>query len=202
MLRDGLVQSEQKKHQYLDTLNKEAKRLSHLVENVLAYSQIERGKVTLTDCALSELLPPIIDRLQSRIAQTQAHLTVSNECPPSTVLRTDPTAVEQILFNLLDNACKYALDEHPSQEISLSINLQQKYITFTLQDQGPGIHRRDLSRLFEPFHKSSETAAHTRKPGVGLGLSIAKKQAQILKGSLTLLPSKSQGARFRLQLPM
>ena len=201
MLRDDLVPSAEKRKSYLETLNVEAKRLSHLVENVLAYSRIEGGKLVQSTVEIEQILPPIIDRLLSRIAQTKASLRVENSLPQTISIKTDPTAIEQILFNLVDNACKYALDKDPTQEILLSIEQESKYLVFTLEDKGPGIPKKEQQKLFQPFHKSAEKAADTLKPGVGLGLSIAKRQAKLLGGNLSLQSSELGACRFILKMP-
>lgn len=202
MLRDNLIPSEEKRIHYLNTLSREASRLSHLVENVLTYSQIERGKVRKSSSPLSDLLPPIIDRLKSRVEETSATLAIRNPLPPETILTTDPTAVEQILFNLVDNACKYALEESPEQEILLTLSRSEKTLNFSLSDEGPGISKKEHKKLFHPFHKSAEKAADTAKPGVGLGLSIAKRQAKLLGGKLTLSQPCEHGCTFILSLPL
>jgi len=117
MLRDELVPSKEKRASYLNTLFLESKRLSHLVENVLSYSQLEQGKISKTELSLKELLPPIIDRLKSRAEQSEARLNIQQIVSLQTHLSTDPTAVEQILFNLIDNACKYGLTDNKKRQM-------------------------------------------------------------------------------------
>jgi len=198
MLRDELVPSKEKRASYLNTLFLESKRLSHLVENVLSYSQLEQGKISKTELSLKELLPPIIDRLKSRAEQSEARLNIQQIVSLQTHLSTDPTAVEQILFNLIDNACKYGLTDN--KKLDLSITETSRHVQFHLRDYGSGIPE-DLHRtLFKPFHKSVKAAADAKKPGVGLGLSIARRQAKLLGGDLTLTSSCDQGACFTLSL--
>lgn len=201
MLKEGLIQAEEKKQEYYNTLHREAKRLSHLIENVLTYSKLEKNITHTQDVNLSKLLIPVQNRLQERISITDAKLKVVNQIKKEITFTTDPIAVEQILFNLIDNACKYALDKNSTQTISLSITTQTNKLLFTLSDQGPGISKKEQKKLFSPFHKTVVSAADSAKPGVGLGLSIAKRQAKMLGGSLKLLHSTS-GAVFELSLPL
>ena len=200
MLRDGLVPSEQKQKSYLNTLFLESKRLSHLVENVLSYSKLEKGTITKTKVTIEQLFPPILERLKSRIAQSGFALEVKNSVNDNTTLTTDPTAVEQILFNLVDNACKYALSEEGENKLTLSLTENRKSVQFHLQDYGSGVPKDLRKNLFKPFHKSVKTAADTKKPGVGLGLSIAQRQARLLGGDLTLSNNCDQGACFTLTI--
>lgn len=111
MLADGMVADAGARQQYLSTLRTEANRLSHLVENVLAYARLERGnrRARAERIRLHDLLDRVRPRLLERA--TQAGLQLAQEADPdvvATVVQVDPAAVEQILFNLVDNACKYA----------------------------------------------------------------------------------------------
>ncbi len=196
MLRDGLVPNQEKRQSYLDTLHRESKRLSHLVENVLSYSRLERGAISKSEITLEQLLPPILDRLKSRAQQSSAILKIEQETSPSSTILTDPTAVEQILFNLVDNACKYGIGT--SKTITLESKESSRNILFTVSDQGPGITPQERRTLFTPFHKTVKSAADTQQPGVGLGLSIAKRQAKLLGGDLIL--NNGPGASFTLSL--
>lgn len=202
MLCEDLIPTQEKRNQYLDTLNREAKRLSHLVENVLTYSQIEKGRLQKIMSSFDDLWKPIEERLRERVSQTEASLKIkiAQGVPEQIVI--DPTALEQILFNLVDNACKYGLGENPRQELLLEVASYREKICFALTDYGDGIAKKEKSKLFRPFHKSAEKAADTSKPGVGLGLSIARRQAKLLGGSLVLELPTEAGCRFVLQLPI
>src|SRR6185503_105408 len=111
MLADGMVPEESKRRHYLNTLCSEANRLSHLVENVLAYARIERGSARsrVERVSLGQLIDRVKPRLDQRAAQTEMQVVVDSEDKAlDTVVNVDASAVEQILFNLVDNACKYA----------------------------------------------------------------------------------------------
>jgi signal transduction histidine kinase len=118
-------------------------------------------------------------------------------------LCTDPAAVEQILFNLVDNACKYAShgeDKRIHLEVS-SAGRHGELVQFRVRDHGPGISRQGQRKLFQPFSKSVHEAASTA-PGVGLGLALSRRLARDLGGSLTMEnQTGSSGAVFVLQLP-
>ena len=109
-------------------------------------------------------------------------------------------AVEQILFNLIENACKYA-EAAEDQVIRVRTQIQADEMLIHVADQGPGISHDVAKRLFHPFHKSSEEAARTA-PGVGLGLALCRRLARDLGGDLQLDKSVSKGACFQLRLPL
>jgi K+-sensing histidine kinase KdpD len=116
------------------------------------------------------------------------------------MLRTNCSAVEQILFNLIENACKYA-ERADDRIIRIQTQVQSGELVIHVCDQGPGISREVAKRLFHPFHKSSEEAARTA-PGVGLGLALCRRLARDLGGDLQLDTAVSNGACFHLRLPL
>ena len=124
------------------------------------------------------------------VAKGQAHeLTVE----------ANVLAVEQILFNLVDNACKYAADASDTR-IHLHLDQNGAAGELRLRDHGPGVSRSARQRLFHSFSKSAREAAHTA-PGVGLGLSLSRRLAHHMGGDLRLDENTSDGACFVLTLP-
>lgn len=184
MLAKGMVSNE-KQREYLDTLHREANRLGHLVENVLAYARLQRGrKGRQLECVdLGALLVREERRLGERAANAGMKIVPEVELGSVTALG-DPTAIEQILFNLVDNACKYA-GGSADRRIHVCIRRATKRIELRVRDHGPGIRPDRASRLFEPFSKSSEEAASSA-PGVGLGLALSRRLARAMRGDLTL----------------
>ncbi len=202
MLSQGMVRDGDQQKQYTETLRVEADRLSHLVENVLAYARLERGRKggRREDISLNKLLQRSLARLEDRARQ--AEMEVKVDIPDDVrniVLHTDPQAVEQILFNLVDNACKYA---QPSKDGIIHVRAQQSggRLALMVSDSGPGIPANFARKLFQPFSKSVEDAALSA-PGVGLGLALCRRLASEIGGALNLEPS-DKGAAFRLLLPL
>ncbi|MFK7911028.1 MAG: sensor histidine kinase [Akkermansiaceae bacterium] len=202
MLAEGMVQDEEKKQNYLNTLRKESARLTHLVENVLAYSRIERGsaRARVEEVEVGSLIDRMCERLRKRAEEVGMELRCDvPEDLARSLVTTDTTAVEQIIFNLVDNASKYAgLDVAGSEGniISLRALERGKHIVFQVSDQGPGIAAAERKRLFRAFHKSAQEAAHS-KPGVGLGLALCRRLARALGGDLRIADCE-QGACFEL----
>ncbi|WP_395739642.1 sensor histidine kinase [Prosthecobacter sp.] len=203
MLADGMVADEAQRKTYLDTLTGEAGRLSHLVENVLAYARLERGsaKARAENVTIGELLDRILPRLQQRASDCGMEVRVqASETDRKTQLHVDAAAVEQILFNLVDNACKYAAPRAAEPVIHVEADTSGKFAMLRVRDHGGGISRSERRRIFHPFHKSADQAAHSA-PGVGLGLALCRRLATALGGEISLDATHKQGACFMLRLP-
>ncbi len=190
---------EDSKAEYLATLESEAVRLSGLVENVLRYAKLEEGgpppeQESLTMAALMDRLVPGLD---AQCARSGATLDWNPEGIESneTTLTTDPGAVQQILTNLVENACKYGGDG----AVVLRAAAASDRCFVEVRDSGPGVPERHRTKIFEPFERAGRDGAE-EAPGVGLGLALSRDLARELGGDLTLEPS-SVGAVFRLSLP-
>ena len=201
MLSEGMVEPA-KQGTYLQTLRSEADRLAHLVENVLQYAKLERSRSgwqqKATDVGL--LIDTMRERLAGRAAQCGLEVvwTVPDELA-QTAVWTNASAVEQIMFNLLDNACKYGV---PSElgRIDVSVTTSGEagdWVLIGVRDYGPGVPRDAERRMFQPFSRKDEVGP---APGVGLGLTLCRRMAKQLGGKLEFHRPES-GAEFRLRLP-
>jgi len=149
---------------------------------------------------LAELLERLKARLQERADQAEMKISVEVlEDAMSVSIRADPAAVEQILFNLVDNACKYATPA-ANRTLHVTTNRDGGEVIVRVRDHGPGISRSAASRLFRPFSKSAGDAANSA-PGVGLGLALSRRLARGMGGDLRLDPGPHDGACFELRLP-
>ncbi len=203
MLAEKMVPDEGKRRHYLETLRLEAQRLSHLVENVLAYARLERNRAAsgLEGVTVRELIDRALGRLSER-AQQSGMMLVAEETGQAAwaVARVDSSAVEQILFNLVDNACKYA-SSSSDRRIHLQVGRAGKYAAIRVCDHGSGIAKKDAGRIFRPFCKSAREAASSG-PGVGLGLALSRRLARSMGGDLRLDEDVKDGACFVLTLPV
>ncbi|MBA4387896.1 MAG: hypothetical protein C0404_07935 [Verrucomicrobia bacterium] len=200
MLADGMVKDSIKRQEYLDTLKAEANRLSHLVENVLSYARLERGRRpgNFEVATVAGIFDRVTDRLDQRAAQAKMELVLESGQNGDREIRTDVSAVEQILFNLVDNACKYAV-KATDRRIHIEVGIADGKVLFRVRDHGPGISPEDGRRLFRPFSKSAKKAAETAQ-GVGLGLALSRRLARQLSGNLVLDGRVKDGASFVLSL--
>lgn len=201
MLADGMVPDAEQRQSYLATLRNEAERLSRLVENVLAYARLDRGRrrEQRETVSLEALLSGMETRLRERAAQAEMELAVEVDAAArQALLTTNPSAVEQILFNLVDNACKYAAAA-TDRRIHVQVRLERDAVEIRIADHGPGVAPEFAKRLFRPFSKSAREAAQTA-PGIGLGLALSRRIARELGGDLGWEPAPSSGACFVLTL--
>lgn len=202
MLAEGMVADELTRRAYLETLHREAQRLTRLVENVLSYARLERGACPAPTESLSveALLSRVRERLDERARQSGFTLTIlaADETWAASAA-VDAIAVEQILFNLVDNACKYA-DAAENRQLQLAIKADRRSVLFSLRDHGPGVAASERRRLFQPFQKSAREAAESR-PGIGLGLALSRQLARRMGGDLQHDPHEIGGASFSLTLP-
>src|SRR5262249_59151230 len=125
--------------------------------------------------------------------------TVDNQAGPEAALYTDVQLVQQILGNLIDNACKYSRTAE-DQRLWLRAAAAGKRLGFEVEDRGPGVPRRERDSIFRAFCRGR--AADVTAGGVGLGLALALRWGHLLGGRLTLRrPAGGAGACFPLGLP-
>jgi len=201
LLAGGHVVDEAERQRCLDTLRSEAERLGHLVENVLGYARLERASMPTVALGIAVLVDGMYDRLKERAQRVGLELVVevAADVRPLAV-RGEAQAIERILVNLVDNACKYAAAAS-DRRLHLTITRQAGLMTFTVRDHGPGIAAELRRRLFTPFAKSAAEAASSA-PGIGLGLALSQRLARQLGGDLRCEAPADGGAAFVLELPV
>ena len=203
MLEGGMVPDEKKRQRYLVTLRTEAERLDHLVKNVLAYARLEKHRPggRIESVKTRDLLDRIQNQLSDRAGQADMQLAVELDDPiADTTLLVDRAAAERILFNLVDNACKYAVDAE-DRRIHIQAENRGDMLALKVRDHGAGINPDQARRLFKPFSKSAQEAAESA-PGVGLGLALSRRLARGMGGDLVLDEATSGGACFILTVPV
>ena len=113
-------------------------------------------------------------------------------------IEAEPQLSGQLVENLLDNACKYSL---PGQPIVLATAREHGSALIVVEDSGRGIAREDLTRIFEPFFRSS-SPSDRRVPGLGLGLSVVERIVKAFGGTITAQSELGRGSRFEVRLPI
>jgi signal transduction histidine kinase len=200
MLARGMVPDAARRQEYFETLQKESERLTLLVENVLAYARLERGRKPEGHdrMTVASLLQRVRSRLEQRAAQAEMECVVElNKKTATQEFTTDLAVVEQILFNLVDNAAKYARAATDTR-IHVEANHQERFVTIVVRDHGPGIGAK--AGRTEPFAKSAQESAESA-PGVGLGLALCRRLARQLGGRLEISDATGDGTSVTLFLP-
>jgi signal transduction histidine kinase len=182
MLRDGMVGSEAKRDEYYRALAVESDRLSRLVNNVLEFSQLEKGarKLALGVAPVEPVLRESLELLRPHLEHEgfRLALEVAPDLPPA---RFERDALAQIVFNLVDNAAKYARDAE-RREIAVSLAPTPNGVALSVRDFGPGVPREQLGRVFDPFWRG-ESELTRRAKGTGIGLALVRRLAEAMGGS-------------------
>lgn len=202
MLADGMVPGESARQEYLETLKGESSRLARVVESVLLYSRLEQGRRgTRTERILvSDLLDRVLAPLSRRAADGGLELVIETTLRDGAAVDVDAQAVEQILLNLTDNACKYA-NEAIDRRLHVDAATRGARLEISLRDHGPGIPADVRGTLFEAYRRAKR---HESGPvsGVGLGLALARGLARTLGGDVSLVDHEGDGAAFLVVLPL
>ena len=185
--------------EYLGTIASESERLTRLVDNVLDFSRIERGKkmYQLRPASLENVVGAAARAVQHPLAQLGFNLRVEvdNDLPP---VRADADALEQAVLNLLSNAMKYSGE---SRAIDLRLRRDDGRAVIEVTDYGVGIAPEEQQRIFEKFHRVP-SKENELVPGTGLGLTLVEHIAKAHEGEVTVRSAPGKGSTFSLRIPM
>lgn len=176
------------------TIKGAAGRLNRLVANLLDMSRLDAGRLKLKRdwCDVGE----VIGVAAQRVEECLLHRSLSIEVPPDLPLvQMDFVLMEQVLVNLLDNACNYS---PPTAPITITAQIRHGRLVIAVTDGGKGIPPEDLERIFEKFYRVPGTASG----GTGLGLSICRGLVEAHGGTLAAENAPGSGARFIITLPI
>jgi signal transduction histidine kinase len=184
--------------EYLQLISKENERLSRLIDNFLTFSRMERNKQAFQ---MRPVSPASVARTAAQAVKTKlsrGHCVFETDIPDALPeIKADHDALVTVLVNLLDNAYKYSHDE---KRIRLSVTSENGAVRFRVSDNGLGIPRRALKKIFRRFYQVDRSLSR-RTEGCGLGLSIAKFIVDAHQGTLTVESKPGQGSTFTVTLP-
>jgi two-component system, OmpR family, phosphate regulon sensor histidine kinase PhoR len=196
-LLDGARNDPEVSLKFLQTIDRNADRLKLLIEDLLAISELESGRVRLNlqRVPLAPTVAKVLDDFKARAAAKS--VTLANQVPDIAVL-ADPGRLEQILSNLVDNAIKYGRAGGTVTTSARAVDATQ--VEASVQDDGPGIPPEAIQRLFERFYRVDK-ARSREQGGTGLGLSIVKHLVQSHSGRVWAASDLGHGATFYFTLP-
>lgn len=200
LLATGRIQDDAKRQQYLSIIMRESERLSALIENVLDFARVERGKAAYNfeEADLGAVVTRAIDVYRYRVEREgmALHLQVEPDLP-RTVL--DERSLELALVNLMDNAIKYAKD---GGRIDVSVRSRgMRTLEIRLTDHGPGIAKEEQRRIFERFVRG-KGARERQVRGSGIGLALVQHIAKSHGGQAWVESELGNGAAFLITLPV
>jgi len=180
----------------LNQIGEETDRLSRFVANLFDMTRIESGTLTpkREPFDAAEIVSSALDRARKLYPGQTFELSLAEHLPEA---RGDAVLLAQVVFNLLDNACKYG----GPGAVSVFVRAEGNQVLIAVTDQGKGIPEAELERIFEKFYR--RTKGDGRAPGTGLGLSIARGFVEAMGGTLKAeSPAiRKRGTRFTIRLP-
>lgn len=179
---------------------REAERLSRLVQQVLAWAQIEKAESASLDSFEDFELAPVVRETVENFrlhAQRQGFELALEDNSEGCWVQAQRDAVIGILINLLDNALKFSDQPHT---LELSLALRGREVELRVADRGRGVDPQDRAKIFAAFGRGGQELTRVR-PGVGLGLALSRKLARAHQGELSYQPREGGGSVFCLSLP-
>ncbi|NHN33284.1 sensor histidine kinase [Paenibacillus agricola] len=192
VLSEGLYETDEEKQQYFLVLIQEASRLKHLIQDLFDLSKMEEGKVNLDLewIDLTEVLQNAIENISLRAKEKKIEIRVEVE-PNIPSLYADGLRMEQVIFNLLDNAIRYT--ERGS--ISIKLNIVDENMQLVVVDTGIGISADELPYIFERFYRVEKSRSREHG-GSGLGLAIVKLLVELQGGTIDVTSKPEEGTLF------
>jgi len=198
-LEMGRVADEGARREYYRVITREAERLSRLIDNVLDFSRIERGRRRYdpVPTAVEALVRETLEAFEYPLAQQgfKAEVTVAADLPP---VRLDADAVGQALANLVDNAIKYSGER---RSLRVDARVENRQLAITVADEGLGIPREEQARIFEKFYRVGRSETQGRR-GSGVGLALVRHVAAAHGGRVTVESRPGEGSRFTMWFPL
>ncbi len=196
-LLDGAKDDPAVATKFLQKIQKHTNRLTFLIEDLLTLSHLESGQVIIHRqvAPIHPIIERVLEELQS--AAQQKNIRLSNEVDPELIANADADRLQQVLYNLVDNAIKYG---YPAGNVRVSADSSPESVEVTVEDDGPGIPEDAQERIFERFFRV-DRARSREAGGTGLGLAIVKHIIQSHGGKVWVESELDHGSTFYFTLP-
>ena len=196
-LHSGAWEDTENARRFLGKIQKHARRMSSMIDELLELARIESGTAELRfqPVKVEEILRNVTDSFEEKARQKGLELSLSlpESLPP---ISGEPRLLERALNNLVDNAIKYT----PTGSVALSARAENGHLSCTVGDTGLGIEIVDQERIFERFYRADPSRSE-ETGGTGLGLSIVKRVALAHGGNVQLESRPGKGSSFTINLP-
>jgi len=200
LLADGKLQTDEERVRSTDVINREARRLTHLVENILHFSRVGRvpGSQGTTERIVVEDAIGDLTEAFYPLAQAQGCTFEIEVNPSDLVVSASRGGLHRMLANFLDNALKYGPE---GQTIRIVAVNREGWVRISVEDEGPGIPVGEQARIWDPYRRLDRDV-EGRVRGSGIGLSVVADLAQASGGAAWVEEGKGGGARFVIRLPV
>lgn len=195
IIKDGLVKDEDVPR-FAGKVYSEAQRLIALIEDIIKLSRLDEGReeIKSDDVSLLDTAREVSERLGEKAEDCGVSIIVSGD---NTTVRGNPQLIEEMLYNLCDNAVKY---NRRGGTVEMTVSEFPKNVLFEIKDTGIGIPKEHQSRVFERFYRVDKS--HSRDTGgTGLGLSIVKHAAAFHNAEIDLESSSEKGTYISIKFP-
>jgi signal transduction histidine kinase len=196
LLRPNVRWSKEQQRDFIENIDRESDRLTHLISNLLDMSRIEAGALNLDkDCyQVSEIMGSISSRLDAMTKQHRLKVEIPARLP---IVFADKTRIGQVLTNLVENAVKYS---RKGSQIMIGAESSDGTVIISVSDRGVGIPADLSDKVFERFYRGG-TVVTGRKDGIGLGLSICRALVEAHGGKIWVESEIGRGSKFNFSLP-
>ena len=186
----GRVKSVSAQKEYLSVVVNESERLKRMINNILEFSKMEKGKPEyhFINSNLASILKEAIQEMNYWFEKEQ--FNVVTELDENIFAEVDPEKIKQAIGNLLSNAIKYSTD---TKKVSIRLFQKSNHIFIEVEDRGIGIPEDKLSRIFEEFYRIEQKESIS---GTGLGLTVVKEIIEAHKGKISVTSEIGKGSKF------
>ena len=198
MIRDISGDNPVKRDEHLQVIIDESHRLNDLVDDLLAVSRLQSGKMTIepTEFSITEAVRSIVSTY--RVLEVEEGFVFNVDCPADYIVRGDEEKLKQVISNLVTNAMKFCGED---RQVNISVLRKGRSVRVSVEDHGPGIAQEDLEHIWERYYRASSNTVRT-KEGSGLGLSIVKEILTLHKADFGVDSTLGQGSVFWFEVEL
>lgn len=197
-IRDGIVQDEAMKDRYVNVILSKTEQLDRLIEDLFEFSKIELNRLHMEKKLINseDFLRDVFINASSDMKQKAVKLTWPNTLPV-VLLHVDPYRLQQVFENLFDNAARYG---GSIIRLKVEIDTGKKLLKIAVQDNGEGIRKEDMGRIFDRFYRGEKSRSR-ELGGTGLGLAIVKSIIDAHEAEITVESTIGLGSVFTIMIP-
>jgi len=197
-LAGGVVKNDTQVKRYGNLIRSEGRRLADMVEQILGYAGIQKGRMPAPRPVEVETIVESALKACSQLLDAKGCTVETDIAPDLPAIAGDAASLSHSVQNLINNAAKYGGDW---VRVEAKLAPGDKRIAITVEDRGPGIEAKDLRHIFEPFYRGRK-AVDDQIHGTGLGLSLVKRIVEAHSGRVSVESTPGSGTRFTLELPV